>query len=49
MDGAAGKPGKPGARWTQCVSTEQIETTMQTLTFFGGVALSRNGHKNDQT
>lgn len=46
---AAGKPGKPGVRWTQCVCTEQIETTMQTLTFFGGVALSRNGHKNDQT
>jgi hypothetical protein len=49
MTGAAGKPGKPGVRWTQCVCTEQIETTMQTLTFFGGVALSRNGHKNDQT
>lgn len=50
MTGAvAGKSGKPGARWTQCVCTEQIETTMQTLTFFGGVALSRNGHKNDQT
>lgn len=32
---AAGKPGKPGVRWTQCVCTEQIETTMQTLTFSG--------------